>query len=283
MLPNTAESFPASGWNFGETANRMKSQDLLRTKKVQAKIRPVARVSISEDIAQQIMDLISSGDLKPGQRLPSERELCKNFGAGRSSLREALRCLSIMGVINARVGEGTSVALDGKKFLGKIVEWRLITEKHDIENLLEVRIALEGIAAAKVATFGGKDNIAKIEALLSKMKAAVTDARRFAALDLEFHITLAKASGNALLYDLISMIRGQLVNGLSKVLLLPDALTLSLKEHASIARAIKRGDAEAAQKAMQEHLGAALKRYENSMAKQMPLRERPTKPRGVRL
>ncbi|MEO8737148.1 MAG: GntR family transcriptional regulator, partial [Edaphobacter sp.] len=122
----------------------MKNRDVSRTKKIQSKIRPVTKISISEEIAQQIMDLISNGDLKPGQRLPSERELCKNFGAGRSSLREALRCLSIMGVLNARVGEGTSVALDGEKFLGKIVEWRLITEKHDIENLLEVRIALEG-------------------------------------------------------------------------------------------------------------------------------------------
>jgi GntR family transcriptional repressor for pyruvate dehydrogenase complex len=245
--------------------NPMKSLDRSTTKKVQAKIRPVTKVSISEDIAQQIIDLISSGDLRPGQRLPSERELCKNFGAGRSSLREALRCLSIMGVLNARVGEGTSVALDGGKFLGKLVEWRLITERHDIENLLEVRIALEGVAAAKVAALGGKEDIAKIDALLAKMKMAVDDARRFATLDLEFHIALAKASGNALLYDLISMIRGQLANGLARMLLLPDALALSFKEHTAIAQAIRRGDSEAAQKAMQAHLSAALKRYRNSM------------------
>jgi len=256
----------------------MKSQELSRTRKVQSKIRPVTKISISEEIAQQIMDLISRGDLKPGQRLPSERELCKNFGAGRSSLREALRCLSIMGVLNARVGEGTSVALDGGKFLGKIVEWRLITEKHDIENLLEVRIALESVAAAKVATFASKEDIAKIEDLIEKMGASANDAKRFAALDLEFHITLAKASENALLFDLISMIRGQLVRGLSKVLLLPHALTLSLKEHTAIAQAIKKGNPEGAQKAMQAHLGAALKRYEEAMEKQLTARDRTAKP-----
>lgn len=260
----------------------MKSSDLSRTRKVQAKIRPVAKISISEEIAQQIMDLISNGDLKAGQRLPSERELCKDFGAGRSSLREALRCLSIMGVLNARVGEGTSVALDGEKFLGKIVEWRLITEKHDIKNLLEVRIALEGVAAAKVATFASKEDIAKIEELIEKMEGAVDDAKRFAVLDLEFHVLLAKASENALLFDLISMIRGQLVRGLSKVLLLPHALTLSLKEHTAIAQAIKRGNPEAAQKAMQAHLGAALKRYEDSMEKQIPVRERNVKSESAR-
>ncbi|MEO6910451.1 MAG: FadR/GntR family transcriptional regulator [Edaphobacter sp.] len=247
----------------------MNALDLSRTKKVQSKIRPVTKISISEEIAQQIMDLISNGDLKAGQRLPSERELCKNFGAGRSSLREALRCLSIVGVLNARVGEGTSVAVDGGKFLGKIVEWRLITEKHDIENLLEVRIALEGIAAAKVATLGRKEDIAKIAELISKMTASVKDAKRFGALDLEFHITLAKASENALLFDLVSMIRGQLVRGLSTVLLLPHALTLSLKEHTAIYQSIRRGDAEGARKAMQAHLAAALKRYESAVEKQI--------------
>jgi len=95
----------------------MKTTELTHTKGVQSKIRRVTKLSISEEIAQQIMDLIANGDLKAGQRLPSERELCKHFGAGRSSLREALRCLSIIGVLNARVGEGTSVAADGGKFL----------------------------------------------------------------------------------------------------------------------------------------------------------------------
>ncbi len=78
--------------------------------------KPVVKTSISDEIVSQIMSLISNGDLKPGQRLPSERELCKRFAAGRSSVREALRCLCIVGVLNARVGEGTSVATDGVKF-----------------------------------------------------------------------------------------------------------------------------------------------------------------------
>src|SRR5580698_7284649 len=192
----------------------MKTSELIQTKGVQAKIRRVTKLSISEEIAQQIMDLIANGDLKAGQRLPSERELCKHFGAGRSSLREALRGLSMIGVLTARVGEGTSVAADGGKFLGKNMEWRLITEKHDIVNLLEVRIALEGVAAANMALNGTDADIAKLGALLAKMKNAVNDKKQFAAYDLEFHVTIAKASGNSLLFDLISMIRNQLVRAL---------------------------------------------------------------------
>ncbi len=213
------------------------------------------------------MDLIASGDLKPGQRLPSERELCKDFGAGRSSLREALRCLSIVGVLNARVGEGTTVAADGGKFLGKIIEWRMITEKHDIENLLEVRIGLEGVAAANAASRATQKDIERLEQLLSQMKEAIHDRKEFASLDLEFHITLAKASGNAFLIDLVSMIRSQLARGLTKVLLLPNAIPLSLKEHVAVFDGIKRRDPESASAAMHAHLHAALHRHREATAK----------------
>jgi GntR family transcriptional repressor for pyruvate dehydrogenase complex len=235
---------------------------------VESQFRRVNKVSISEDIAQQILDLISSGKLMPGQRLPSERELCKNFGAARSSLREALRGLSMIGVLTARVGEGTSVAADGGKFLGKVMEWRLITEKHDIENLLEVRVALEGIAAANVARDGSQADIAKISSLLAKMKSSVKDKKQFAALDLEFHVTLAKASGNSLLFDLVSMIRNQLVTALDK-LLLPHVRPLTYKEHTAIVEAIVRRDADGARDAMHMHLQSSLARHRATMGEQI--------------
>lgn len=236
-----------------------------RIKPVRSKIKPIVKTSISDDIVDQILSLIDKGDLKPGQRLPSERELCKDFGAGRSSLREALRCLSIVGVLNARVGEGTSVAVNGGKFLGKIVEWRIITERHDIEDLMQVRIALESVAAASVARQGNEEDISRLELLLIKMEAASNNEKRFAALDLEFHVSLAAASKNFLIFDLISMIRGQMEKTLSRVLLVPYALPLSLKEHTSIVNAITRRDPDAASKAMQHHLDAALKRYQNAL------------------
>ena len=239
----------------------MKRLHQTRGKSVESKIRRVTKISISEEIAKQIMDLISNGDLKPGQHLPSERELCINFGASRSSLREALRCLSIVGVLNARVGEGTSVAVDGEKFLRKIIEWRLITERHDIENLLEVRIALEGVSAANTALHGTPAQIEKLHKLLAKMKAALKDEKAFAALDLEFHMLLANASGNTLISDLISLIRSQLMKALHKVLLIPHALPLSHKEHTAIVDAIERHDAEGARSAMHTHLEAHLRRY----------------------
>jgi GntR family transcriptional repressor for pyruvate dehydrogenase complex len=239
----------------------MKKLSSSRTKPVQTMIKRVTKLSISEEIARQIMDLIADGSLKPGQRLLSERELCGLFGASRSSLREALRCLSIVGVLNARVGEGTSVAEDGGKFLRKIMEWRLISEKHDIENLLEVRIALEGLSAANSALHATAEDIEKAHKLLAQMKTALKDEKQFAILDLEFHITLANASGNNVLSDLISVIRSQLARTLTRVLKLPNALPLSLKEHHIILDAIERRDPDAARLAMHDHLEAVLLRY----------------------
>jgi GntR family transcriptional repressor for pyruvate dehydrogenase complex len=234
-------------------------------KQIKSKIKPIVKTSISDEIVDQIMSMIDKGDLKPGQRLPSERELCKNFGAGRSSLREALRCLCIVGVLTARVGEGTSVAINGGKFLGKIVEWRLITEQHDIEDLMQVRIALESVTAARAALLRSEEDVAKLQALLTKMEAAINDEKRFAVLDLEFHLSLATASGNFLILDLVSMVRSQLQKTISKVLLLPKALPLSLKEHTAIINAIKRHDSEAAADAMRHHLDSAVRRYHNAV------------------
>jgi GntR family transcriptional repressor for pyruvate dehydrogenase complex len=228
---------------------------------VAPKIRPVTRTSISEEIAKQIIKLISTGELQPGQRLPSERALCEQFGASRTSLREALRCLSIVGVLNARVGDGTSVAADGETFLRRIVEWRLITERHDVENLMEVRIGLEGVSAANAALRASEVDINKLKDLLAKMKLAAKDARKFAILDVEFHLALAKASGNALVFDLVCMIRNHLVRVLPKVLQLPNAMPLSTREHIAIIAAIEQRDAERARAAMYAHLEAVVRRY----------------------
>ena len=232
--------------------------------KIPFKARPIQKSSISDDIVQQIMQQISAGNLVPGQRLPSERELCKRFDAGRSSLREALRCLSIMGVLTARVGEGTSVATDGGKFLETVMQWRFITEKYDIKNLMELRIALEGFSAACGAERATDEDIASLQELISRMEESVKDPKRFGVFDLNFHLAIARASKNQVLFDLVSVIRGQLARALSAVLVLPYARPRSIEEHTAILAAIKRRNPEAARKAMQAHLEAAIKRYNSA-------------------
>ena len=131
---------------------------------------------------------------------------------------------------------------------------------------MQVRIALEGLTAANVAINGTAEDLRSLKVLLEQMKASLNDRTKFSTLDLEFHIALAKASGNSLAMDLISMIRGQLARTLNRVLVLPNARPLSLDEHLRIVGRIRDRDAEGARKAMDIHLNAALERYRKRIA-----------------
>lgn len=225
------------------------------------KVRKIVRVSLSENIAEQIMNSISRGDLRPGQRLPSERDLCKHFGVGRSSLREAIRCLAIIGILDVSVGNGTFVAERATKFLSKILQWRMFTEQLNIEDLMSVRMALEGAAAASAANFGTEKQFNKMDILLNKMQAAKNNPKRFLELDLKFHMLIAEASSNDLLVDLLLMIRRQLRVAVLQFVTLPSGTALACKHHSSLVRALKAHDAAGAVSIMQIHLTISLDRY----------------------
>ena len=110
-------------------------------------LKRIARTSVSDEIIAQIVDLIARGALKPGQRLPAERQLCKQFGVGRTSLREALRSLAVMGILDGRVGEGTFVCTDNEKYLANTLQLGLLFDAKGVQDLLEARLMLESQTA----------------------------------------------------------------------------------------------------------------------------------------
>ncbi|PYV14232.1 MAG: FadR family transcriptional regulator [Acidobacteria bacterium] len=228
---------------------------------LQDKFKPIDKTSLSEEIAAQIMSLVSSGDLMPGQKLPSERELCLRFEVGRSSLREALRCLTIVGVLETRVGEGTFLAMNRDKFIGKVLEWRVATERKNVENLMKVRLALETETAANAALNTHEQDVRKLEELLARMKASIGNPEQVAETDIAFHLGIAEASANQLIFDLLNLIRSQLEIGLMKVSSFPGASEIAYHEHVLILNAIRAHDAESAKALMRDHIGKALNRY----------------------
>src|SRR5262245_59456553 len=119
-------------------------------------MKPVTRTSLSDEIVQQIIDLISREVLKPGDRLPSERELCKKFGVGRTSLREALRSLAVMGILDGRVGDGTFVSDSNSKYLAKSLQWGLLLDRKKVQDLIETRLMLESQTAFLAAQRAGE-------------------------------------------------------------------------------------------------------------------------------
>ena len=133
-------------------------------------MKPIARASLSDKIVEQIIDLISRDVLKPGERLPPERELCKKFGVGRTSLREALRSLAVMGILDGRVGEGTFISNNNKKYLEKTLQWGLLLDRKKVQDLIETRLMLESQTAFLAAQRATKDDLVDIEQTIRGME-----------------------------------------------------------------------------------------------------------------
>ena len=220
-------------------------------------MRPVHRTSVSDEIVAQITELIARNVLKPGDRLPPERELCKRFGVGRSSLREALRSLAVMGVLDGRVGEGTFVC-DNSRYLEKALQWGFALDGKKIQDLAETRMMLESQNAQLAAGRATGEDLAAIAAALEGMKGALDDGDRFLESDLQFHLLVARATHNSILYNLLETTRSHLqawIKGsLSEPALAGRRAELSLREHGRILGALKGRDADGARRAMADHI-----------------------------
>jgi GntR family transcriptional repressor for pyruvate dehydrogenase complex len=220
-------------------------------------VRPIVRTSLSEEIIAQILDLIKRNVLKPGDRLPPERELCKRFGVGRSSLREALRSLGTMGVIEGRIGEGTFVN-DNQRFVQKALQWGMLLDRKMVGDLIETRLMLESETAFWAAQRGGEEDLLRVEQALGEMRVAAGDHALFLAADLRFHMAVARATHNTLLAGLLEATRGYLQewieHSLAEESRAEERARLSLEQHACIVEALRAGDGTAARAAMVEHV-----------------------------
>src|SRR5215467_9607799 len=131
----------------------------------------VPRLSLSDHIVEQIADLIARGALKPGDRIPSEKQLCEKFGVGRTSVREALRSLAVMGVLQSHMGDGTFVATDASRFLERSFHWGLLLNSKVVEDLIETRLMLESHNAQVAAAKAREEDLVRMEESVSLMEA----------------------------------------------------------------------------------------------------------------
>ena len=223
-------------------------------------MRPVARTSLSDEIVSQIIDLISREVLKPGERLPSERELCKQLGVGRSTLREALRSLTVMGILDGRVGDGTFVSNNNERYLEKALQWSLLLDPKKIQDLIETRLMLESQTAFLAAQRASPENIDDIERTLRGMESSIQHPDKYLEFDVQFHLTVAQATQNSILYSLLNMTRNYLQTWIKGSLAEPPIpkaerrAILSVREHRNILQTLQKRDADEAQQAMTQHI-----------------------------
>jgi GntR family transcriptional regulator, transcriptional repressor for pyruvate dehydrogenase complex len=196
--------------------------------------------------------LISEGALVAGARLPSERELAEKFQVSRSSLRQALKVLEIMGVISQRVGDGTYLNASAPTVLDEPMEFLILLNGLTSYELMEARIIVEPELAARAATRATEDDLAVLRSEMALMEKAETNADR-SYHDILFHSAIFQAAGNrvcTLMFTVVHHSLRQFIELTSQ--LVPPRHTLNL--HQKIYSAIRRRNPEEARKRMAEHL-----------------------------
>ncbi len=225
-------------------------------------MKPVPRATLSEQVAKEIAAKISAGEWKPGTRLPSEADLCRALGVGRSSLREALTSLAFIGLIRARAGEGSFVAEQPSAYLtSPWLNRGLLTTEKELNEFAEARLILETEMAALCAARITEDELKEMERILKEMKASMDDVEKFRELDLAFHLAMGAAAKNDALNELLKSVRDRMWDLIGKSLLLPQGLKQAASQHTKILAAFRSGSAAKAREAMRSHLSSFQRGY----------------------
>ena len=205
-------------------------------------------------VAAQIQQLIASGTLRPGDRLPNERELAAKFGVGRSSLRDAIRTLEVMGIVESRHGSGTVVRDLSTDALVVPLASVLAQKRELVAELLDVRRMIEPALAARAAANATEAELSHLEDVLRRQEEKVRRGERSIEEDSEFHYAIALAARNTVVLKVLDVLMDLLRESRARSLQVPGRPERSCAGHRRILRAIKRRDGPAAEAAVRKHL-----------------------------
>ena len=218
-----------------------------------------AHSQLTMQVVEHVRALIAKGEVKPGDRLPPERELARELGISRSSLRAGIGFLSAMGVLKSRHGAGTFVssgppALDSSSLsvLGALhgfLPWQMF----------EARLVIESNIAALAAERATDEHIAELAEEVAEMYASLEDPQEYLIHDVRFHRTIARASGNPILGTLMETITANLYGDRSKTVQNAQDLKEAAEMHREIYRAIRSHNPIHARQTMEQHLKMASK------------------------
>ena len=216
-------------------------------------MEPIKRIPIIEQVEEQIRELIESGRCLPGEKLPTEKELCQRLGVGRGTVREAFRLLQAKGYVELKPGRGAFVALPSDE-MGAI-EWLVLNEQQ-LHDAIEIRRALEPMAARRMAERRDENAIEALERLHAEFLSAVKsdNNKRIAELDERFHTAITLGSGNQLLISILQQVNQEIKTFRSKTFSVPQNVRNAVDPHNRILRTIQAGDADGAEAAMRAHL-----------------------------
>jgi GntR family transcriptional regulator, transcriptional repressor for pyruvate dehydrogenase complex len=213
----------------------------------------IRRNKVYEEVARQIERLILK-KLRPGDKLPSERELAELLGVSRSSIRDAIRSLELVGLVEPRQGAGTVVReVSAASFINPLANV-LVHKRQLVSELLDFRKMLEPPLAARAATHASAEEVAEMEEILNRQGEKLRRGEAAVEEDSEFHYSVAMASENSVVLKMLDVLMDLLRDSRERSLQVEGRPEKSLAGHQRILAAIKRRDATAAEAAMRRHI-----------------------------
>ncbi len=233
--------------------------------------KPIKPKKISEEIVQQIKALISKGQLKPGERVPSERDLATMLGVSRPSVREAIMVLDAMGLVESRQGGGTYVRSLTEHSIADPLTGMVTNNPQLLYDLSEVRIGLESWSAYLAAQNATDEELAELEQLLEKMRRLAPTGGWPAEVDTQFHYAITSASHNTIqvhvLNTIHSLFKATIEVALFEFYRREGYAQLLLEQHEAIFSAISARNPELARQKMIEHLSIVKQKMSEFLVK----------------
>lgn len=225
---------------------------------------PIPRPNLTEEIVKRIISVITDLGMKPGDKLPTEREFVEKFRVGRSSVREAIKILSAIGVVRIVAGAGMFVGNGNLSLLTKPLSLGFLRGGRGTAELIEARRLLEVELAGLAAERASAEEVAVMKEGLAEMHAHQEDFERYTESDIHFHLAVARGAHNEVLLDLLEtlqhIIRKWIVKSIEEV----EGKPSSIHEHVPIYDAVSAHDPVRARAAMKEHLEQAGWRLEQT-------------------
>ncbi|QRM54165.1 transcriptional regulator NanR [Sinorhizobium sp. BG8] len=219
---------------------------------------PIVRRKLSDEVFERLKRLIETGELRPGDEMPSERTLMERFQVGRPAIREAMQALSNMGLLEISHGERAKVLKPTAQSLFRQMDVAakimLSASSDSLEHLKNARIFFERGMVREAAVRAKPADIARLEETLARQKSLLGDSDAFIGADMEFHTCIARISGNPIYTAVSEAMLGWLKAYHTEMLIWTGRENFTLSEHEEIIDCIRSGDPEAAERAMIKHL-----------------------------
>jgi GntR family transcriptional repressor for pyruvate dehydrogenase complex len=217
-------------------------------------LEPIKQETATMIVSQQLIRLLSEGILRPGDKLPPERDLARQLQVGRTTVREALKLMTLNGILEAKRGDGTYVRRDFQEFLAKNINWLLLLSDREVNNIFEVREGLEVKTAGLAALRATPEDIGRIAIFREMSQIHGRNIELETDLDMQFHNAIATAAQNELLSHIMLSLQGFFRRYITIASEMTDRLESTINEHEAIYQAIVGRNPEAAERAMINHL-----------------------------